>query len=159
MPAETAAFGGMHLQKRRRERARVCAPVFLGEKPWRKAGRLGHGKTSEVIWPGVGPTQVLATLAAQAVTLGVPWKPRLLQRGLAPLTAAQYPRKRDDLKPHSLGVHKNELISAVVVEPILVVGHARCFPGRHRRWCGAICPQNRSCVSNPREVGCAQSTS
>ena len=82
----------------------------------------GFDETGEVIWPRIGPAQVLATLAAQTVAPGVSRKPSVLQRGRACVPAAQSPRKGDNLKLHSLGVPENEFISAVEGEPILVIG-------------------------------------
>jgi hypothetical protein len=47
---------------------------------------------------------------------------------LARVPAAQGPRKGDNLKPHLLGIPENEFVSAIIGEPILIVGHTMQAP-------------------------------
>jgi hypothetical protein len=95
---------------------------------------------------------VLATLAAQAVAPGVSRKPSVLQRGLARVPEARCARKGNDLKLHSFGVPENEFVSAVIGEPILVVGDTIQTPGAQPATSHVFNGRSRPCISQRKGV-------
>src|SRR6266853_4456646 len=75
-------------------------------------------QANKFVNPAVAPAQMLPTTVTKTERPCMSRKPRVFERRLACLTAANRLRKSDNLKADAIGICEHKLIPAIVSEPV-----------------------------------------